>query len=122
MCIRDSNLPTYSWNVEVITHELGHNFGSPHTQSCSWPGGALDNCYATEEGCPPGPAPTNGGTIMSYCHLTLTGINFANGFGIYPGNLIRSRTQECLGSAVAPSNLAVLEVYSTCLLYTSRCV
>ena len=107
------NLPTYSWNVEVITHELGHNFGSPHTQSCSWPGGALDNCYATEEGCPPGPAPTNGGTIMSYCHLTSTGINFANGFGMYPGNLIRSRTQECLGSAVAPSNLAVLEVYST---------
>ena len=110
------NLPTYSWNVEVITHELGHNFGSPHTQSCSWPGGALDNCYATEEGCPPGPAPTNGGTIMSYCHLTSTGINFANGFGIYPGNLIRSRTQECLGSAVAPSNLAVLELYSTQVL------
>ncbi|HAK78129.1 MAG TPA: hypothetical protein DCM71_14755 [Runella sp.] len=107
------SLPTYSWNVEVITHELGHNFGSPHTQSCSWPGGALDNCYATEEGCPPGPAPTNGGTIMSYCHLTSTGINFANGFGMYPGNLIRSRTQACLGSAVAPSNLAVLELYNT---------
>ncbi|AYQ33760.1 GEVED domain-containing protein [Runella sp. SP2] len=110
------NLPTYSWNVEVITHELGHNFGSPHTQSCSWPGGALDNCYATEEGCPLGPAPTNGGTIMSYCHLTSTGINFANGFGMYPGNLIRSRTQACLGSAVEPSNLAVLEVYNTQVL------
>jgi hypothetical protein len=86
-----STVPTYSWSVEVMTHEMGHNLGSPHTQSCSWSGGALDNCYTTEGGCAPGPAPTNGGTIMSYCHLTSTGINFNNGFGTQPGNLIRSR-------------------------------
>lgn len=30
-----SNVPTYSWSVEVITHEMGHNFGSPHTHNCS---------------------------------------------------------------------------------------
>ena len=70
---------------------MGHNLGSPHTQSCSWVGGALDNCYTTEGGCAPGPAPTNGGTIMSYCHLTSYGINFNNGFGTQPGNLIRSK-------------------------------
>ncbi|MEI7587459.1 M12 family metallo-peptidase, partial [Runella sp.] len=107
------NLPVFSWNVEVVTHELGHNFGSPHTQSCTWPGGALDNCYTTEGGCAPGPAPTNGGTIMSYCHLTGYGINFANGFGTLPGNLIRNLTQACLGSAVPPTNLTTLEIYNT---------
>lgn len=99
-------VPTYSWTVEVITHELGHNLGSPHTQSCSWQGGALDDCYQTEGGCARGPKPTNGGTIMSYCHLTSTGINFNNGFGPQPGNLIRQEVAgaSCLGTCgpVAP--------------------
>jgi trimeric autotransporter adhesin len=113
------DLPTYSWNVVVVTHEIGHNFGSPHTQSCSWPGGAIDNCYTTEGGCPPGPAPTNGGTIMSYCHLVPSiGINFSNGFGPLPGDLIRNYTQACLGSAVPPSNLTVSEIYATHALAT----
>lgn len=43
-----SNFPNYSWTVEVVTHELGHNIGSSHTQSYSWPGGAIDNCYETK--------------------------------------------------------------------------
>ncbi|MCP9770808.1 hypothetical protein EGI22_23130 [Lacihabitans sp. LS3-19] len=108
------NVPTYSWNVMVVSHEIGHNFGSPHTQSCSWPGGPIDNCVAVESGpCSPGPAPTNGGTIMSYCHTTGYGINFVNGFGILPGNLIRQRTQECFGSALAPTNLTVIETSSS---------
>ncbi len=91
-------LPAYSWNSMVITHELGHNIASNHTQWCGWVGGAIDNCYATEGGCPLGPAPTNGGTIMSYCHLTGYGINLANGFGPQPGALIRNtvRTSTCI--------------------------
>lgn len=95
------NFPTYSWTVQVVTHELGHNFGSNHTQWCGWVGGALDNCYTTEPypagnpACSQGPAPSNGGTIMSYCHLTGYGINFTNGFGTQPGNRIR----EVIGGA-----------------------
>lgn len=94
-----SNVPVYSWTVEVMTHEIGHNLGSPHTHSCSWVGGALDNCYPVEGSCNPGPPPTNGGTIMSYCHLTSNGINFNNGFGTQPGGLIRAKvsTASCLG-------------------------
>jgi hypothetical protein len=83
--------PTYSWNGMVIAHEIGHNIGSNHTQWCGWPGGAIDNCYATEGGCALGATPTTGGTIMSYCHLTAFGINFNNGFGTLPGNLIRNK-------------------------------
>ncbi|MBK7303420.1 MAG: fibronectin type III domain-containing protein [Saprospiraceae bacterium] len=96
-----SDVPTYSWTVEVMTHEMGHNIGSNHTQWCGWAGGAIDNCYTTEGGCPPGPAPTNGGTIMSYCHLTSYGINFNNGFGPLPGDKIRSRVAAvtCLGTS-----------------------
>lgn len=96
-----NNVPTYSWTIEVMTHEMGHNLGSNHTQWCGWTGGALDNCYTTEGGCAPGPAPTNGGTIMSYCHLTSYGINFNNGFGVQPGNKIRSRIAavNCLGTS-----------------------
>ncbi len=97
-----NTFPTYSWSAMVITHELGHNFGSPHTQSCFWPGGAIDNCYATEGGCALGPPPTNGGTIMSYCHLTGYGINFANGFGPLPGAKIRSyiRNSTCINPGI----------------------
>lgn len=101
-----TDFPTYSWTTEVVTHEMGHNLGSPHTQRCFWGpqhNQALDNCYATEGGCPRGPAPRNGGTIMSYCHLTRYGINFRNGFGKEPGDLIRNRVRGagCLGDAFA---------------------
>ncbi|MDX2281311.1 MAG: zinc-dependent metalloprotease [Saprospiraceae bacterium] len=90
-----SNVPTYSWTVEVLTHEIGHNLGSSHTHACVWNGNntAIDGCGPTagySEGCT-APLPTGGGTIMSYCHLVSgVGINFNNGFGPQPGDKIRS--------------------------------
>lgn len=110
------NVPTYSWSVEVVTHELGHNLGSWHTHSCNWPTGALDNCVSPEGSCSPGPAPTNGGTIMSYCHLTSYGINFNNGFGPAPGARIRDKVSNasCLQqSGVAPTGLSSSNVTSS---------
>ncbi|WP_343631003.1 T9SS type A sorting domain-containing protein [Fluviicola sp.] len=91
-------VPTYSWAVNVTTHEVGHNLGSPHTHACSWTGGAIDGCgpqAGYSEGCT-GPIPSNGGTIMSYCHLVSVGMNFTLGFGPQPGNLIRSRVNSCI--------------------------
>ena len=67
--------PSYSWNVKVVSHELGHNFGSPHTHSCCWTTGAIDGCSGSQGNCPDGPYPptTGKGTIMSYCHTTSAG-------------------------------------------------
>jgi len=88
-----STVPTYSWTVEVFTHETGHNLGSRHTQACAWNGNntAIDGCAAPEGTCPRPGLPAGGGTIMSYCHQTAVGINFANGFGTQPRNVILNR-------------------------------
>lgn len=100
-----NNYPNYSWTIMVVTHEMGHNLGSNHTQWCGWPGGAIDNCYQTEGSCPPGPAPVGGGTVMSYCHLSSTGINLTKGFGPLPGNRIRQRVNQvtCLAPCDEPN-------------------
>ncbi|MCZ2102567.1 MAG: M12 family metallo-peptidase, partial [Chitinophagales bacterium] len=103
-------VPTYSWTVEVITHELGHLFGSQHTHACVWNGNntAIDGCYNVEGSCSnPGLPPSNiGGSIMSYCHLTQVGIKFSNGFGTQPGNVIRYKVANatCLTSCPDDGN------------------
>ncbi|MCE6991019.1 M12 family metallo-peptidase [Dyadobacter sp. CY323] len=54
--------------IETIMHELGHNFGSPHTHNCNWPGGPIDYCVGPESGCYDKSLEVLGnGTIMSYC-------------------------------------------------------
>ena len=54
-------------NISTIAHEIGHNFGSPHTQSCNWPTGPLDFCYAVEGTCYDDALENIKGTLMSYC-------------------------------------------------------
>jgi hypothetical protein len=89
------NSPSVVWDIYAFSHELGHNFGSPHTHCYAGIGGnasPIDQCYGSESGCysgatsTPGPAGTGSGTIMSYCHLRSGGygnitLTFGTGFG-----------------------------------------
>ena len=109
-----TGFPAYSWQVMVLSHELGHNFGSPHTHSCWWSGGAIDNCFCPEGSCGFGPEPpSSGGTVMSYCHLAGAGtygnctvptpnpgINLVAGFGTNPGNTIRTGLTNAINGNV----------------------
>ncbi len=103
-----NNVPTYSWSVMVVTHEMGHVIGSRHTHACVWNGNntAIDGCAGSVEGnCPLPGFPAEGGTLMSYCHLQNVGINFNLGFGPQPGTLLRNRVNasgNCLTSCGAP--------------------
>ncbi len=100
-----ANVPTYSWTIEVVTHEIGHNLGSRHTHDCVWNGDntAIDGCGPAAgygNNCGGGPIP-NKGTIMSYCHLVGgVGIDFNLGFGTQPGDLIRNEVYNapCLSA------------------------
>ena len=107
------DVPSYSWTVNVLAHEIGHNLGSPHTHSCSWNGNdtQIDDCgnqYIANGGGTPGACydstniiiPQGGGTIMSYCHLNSVGMDFNLGFGPQPGDLIRNNVYNasCLSA------------------------
>ncbi|MEM6269230.1 MAG: M12 family metallo-peptidase [Bacteroidota bacterium] len=99
-----NQVPTYSWDVYLQAHEFGHLFGSRHTHACVWNGNgtAIDGCSGFTEGSCPIPAnPSGGGTIMSYCHqVANVGIDFTQGFGPQPGEVIRNSVinANCLSS------------------------
>lgn len=125
-----STVPTYSWTVQVITHELGHLLGSRHTHACVWNGNntSIDGCGQqagyNEGTCATGPIP-NGivkGTIMSYCHLISgVGINFNNGFGPQPKaailNAVNSGTclsSDCINTCInTVASILPIDVTST---------
>jgi len=56
----------HKWDLVVVAHELGHNFGASHTHEMT---PQVDNCGNQ---CP---ADASGATIMSYCHLCSGGLN-----------------------------------------------
>ncbi|KGE89482.1 MAG: fibronectin type III domain-containing protein [Phaeodactylibacter xiamenensis] len=116
-----STVPTYSWTVNVVTHEIGHNLGSPHTHDCAWNGDntPIDNCGPaagyTPDGCYDNGQTPDEGTIMSYCHLLgSVGVSFTENFGPQPGDLIRSEVYNasCLDpcSAVSTTDAGIASV------------
>ncbi|MGE8528884.1 T9SS type A sorting domain-containing protein [Chryseobacterium rhizosphaerae] len=107
VAINYDQFPMFSITIYTIAHEMGHGLGSPHTHACAWNGNntAIDGCGAasgSQGSVCPGPLPgPGGGTIMSYCgSVSGVGINFANGFGQQPAELIRNtiNSKACLGT------------------------
>ncbi len=63
-----------SWDFVVMAHEIGHNFGAPHTHDYCPP---LDSC-ASSAGFGPCQTSRNcvsNGTVMSYCHTCSGNMN-----------------------------------------------
>lgn len=59
-----------NWDIFVVSHELGHSVGSPHTHCYDPP---IDTCAGTGYDCPHTQV-CQVGTIMSYCHLCSGGV------------------------------------------------
>jgi len=68
----DVSNPYDTWDLVVVMHELGHNFGTEHTHCYDPP---IDTCFSGEPGCYIGPETASQGTIMSYCHLHSGGLS-----------------------------------------------
>jgi len=72
--------PSVVWDIYVVSHEVGHNFNTGHT-NCYVP--PVDQCWGSDpppcyNGPPSLPCPTPGagcGTIMSYCHTITPGMS-----------------------------------------------
>jgi len=107
---------TGSSDALVVGHEVGHNFGSPHTHCYSPP---IDNCYNTEAGCYagtktcPASATINGvpnvtGTWMSYCHLSgIAGCTSSQVFHPTTVTLLNGYVQSKVGVCIFPSGTPV---------------
>jgi hypothetical protein len=130
-----SSVPTFSWTVQVITHEMGHLLGSRHTHACVWNGNntSIDGCGTqagyNEGSCAQGPIPSPAvkGTIMSYCHLIGgVGINFNNGFGPQPTDAIYTNVEgstclstDCINTCInAVLNVVVTNPTPTSATFT----
>lgn len=121
--------PTVVWDILAVSHEIGHNFDSPHTHCYGGIGGSsqpVDECYGSQDGCYDGPAslpcsdPGNGcGTIMSYCHLLSPGLsNISLTFGTgHPYGTLPQRVPDRMRSHVestASFDPACLERLAPC--------
>jgi hypothetical protein len=108
-----------SSDAMLVGHELGHNFGSPHTHcTLSGDSGPIDTCYADScysgpTSCP-APATYQGvanvrGTIMSYCHL-LAGCGASPVFHSRTVSYLQPAVQSKVNACIFPLNQVSLSI------------
>jgi hypothetical protein len=68
-----------NWDLYVVAHEIGHNFGAPHTHAYTPP---LDGCGLSPMDC----SDAANGTLMSYCHQCPGGVSNIR-LAFHPGNI-----------------------------------
>jgi len=113
--------PQPIWDTIAVTHEIGHNFASPHTHCYANYGGSSSHvdqcwtssssgCYASGAKTLPGVGSVTGGspgagngTIMSYCHLVTGGYpNIGLTLGLdHPYGVLASRVPQRMAAHVA---------------------
>jgi len=104
----DYDLSIYSWNLNVVGHELGHNLGSNHTHWCGWSEGAIDNCADVEGNCENNPQ-AQVGTMMSYCH------------SVSGGSVNLNFHPTVIGEALLPTIAADGSCFTDCVEWTTSC-
>ncbi|MEO6326425.1 MAG: M12 family metallo-peptidase [Thermoanaerobaculia bacterium] len=101
----------------VVGHEVGHNFGSPHTHCYNPP---IDTCYIQSgPTCWPGPGtscpaaatyngvPSVTGTLMSYCHVSgIAGCSAKNVFHPTSVALLQPKIVAAVGTCIFPFTVA----------------
>ncbi|MFO0828551.1 MAG: M12 family metallo-peptidase [Phycisphaerales bacterium] len=97
-----------NWDIMVYAHEIGHNFGAPHTHDLNFYNPPLDGCGNGD--C----SAAWTGTIMSYCHTCPGGMTNIS-LHFHPGNVATMldflATATCIptdgGTAVAEDDYVV---------------
>lgn len=106
-----------NWDFMVMAHELGHNFGAPHTHDYCPP---LDQCapngYFGQ--CQSQQVCTNQGTLMSYCHLCSGGLSNITTY-FHPSNVADMRAW--VESTCLPLYAADPTVYCTAKINSQLC-
>ncbi len=139
----DLQNPAIVWDLEAVTHEIGHNFNSPHAhcyQGIAGESRAIDNCFGIDvsqepgsytcfsgTGVLPGPNSLSGGvpgqgdgTVMSYCHLLGGGLgNISFTFGKnHPYGISPARESNRMSAYVAARSAACVAPDRTAMLTT----